>query len=353
VGQMSVTVVGIEGPSFTIDGQLTYPGRCYRWQRVEGLLFNQRVVQGTFDDLNPETRGLWDYPDGPWDAERNTDEFVAAMPAWRAAGLLSFTLNLQGGNPRGYQRAQPWVNSAYTDEGELCPAYMARLARILDRADELGMAPILGLFYFGQDGTLRDEEAVIRATDEVTDWLLARGDRHVLIEIANEVDVPRYDHAILRPDRCHELIERVQARSTGRVESPAGRLLVSASTRGNALPPENVLAAADFLLLHGNGMPGPERIREMVRLCRELPAYRGQPILFNEDDHFDFEQADNHMLAALGEYAGWGYFDYRMEGEGYEEGYQSVPVDWSISSERKRGFFDLLAEVTLSETREA
>ena len=206
---MSVTVVGIEGPSFTIDGQLTYPGRCYRWHRVEGLLFNQRVVQGTFDDLNPETRGLWDYPDGSWDAERNTDEFVVAMPAWREAGLLSFTLNLQGGNPRGYQRDQPWHNSAYTAEGELRPAYMARLARILDRADELGMAPILGLFYFGQDDKLRDEEAVIRATDEVTDWLLARGDRHVLIEIANEVDVPRYDHTILRADRCHQLIERV------------------------------------------------------------------------------------------------------------------------------------------------
>ena len=347
---MSQTVISIEGPSFKINNRLTYPGRCYQWQRVEGLLFNHRVVQATFDDLNPETRPMWDYPDGLWDADRNTDEFIAAMPAWRAAGLLSLTLNLQGGNPRGYQRDQPWHNSAYTAEGELRPAYMARLARILDRADELGMAPILGLFYFGQDDRLRDEKAVIRAADRVTDWLLARGERHVLIEIANEVDLPRYDRPILRVERCHELIERVQARSQGRVESPAGRLLVSASTRGNALPPENLLAAADFVLLHGNGVPGPGRIREMVRLCRELPGYRGQPILFNEDDHFEFDQPDNHMLAALGEYAGWGYFDYRMAGEGYHEGYQSVPVDWSTSSARKKGFFGLLAKVTSSET---
>jgi hypothetical protein len=347
---MSKTIVAIEGPSFTIDGQLTYPGCCYQGQRVEGLLFNHRVVQATFDDLNPETRGMWDYPDGPWDADRNTDEFVAALAAWRAAGLLSFTLNLQGGNPRGYQRDQPWHNSAYTADGELRPAYMARLARIVDRADELGMAPILGLFYFGQDDKLRDEASVIQATDRIADWLLARGDRHVLIEIANEVDVPRYDHAILCVDRCHELIDRVQARSEGCVDSPSGRLLVSTSTRGNALPPESILAVADFVLLHGNGVPGPPRIREMVRLCRQLPGYRGQPILFNEDDHFDFEQADNHMLAALGEYASWGYFDYRMQEEGFHEGYQSVPVDWSISSERKRGFFSLLATVTSSET---
>ena len=32
------------------------------------------------------------------------------------------------------------------------------------------------------------------------------------------------------------------------------------------------------------------------------------------------------MLAAIGEYASWGYFDYRMEGEGFHEGYQSVPL---------------------------
>jgi hypothetical protein len=160
------------------------------------------------------------------------------------------------------------------------------------------------------------------------------------------VDVPRYDHPILRARRVHELIERVQARSQGRVDSPAGRLLVSTSTRGNALPPENILAAADFLLLHGNGVPDPARIREMVRLCRESPAYSGQPILFNEDDHFDFDQPDNHFTAALDEYASWGYFDYRMQGEGFHEGYQSVPVDWSTSSERKKGFFHLLSQIT-------
>ncbi|KPK84362.1 MAG: hypothetical protein AMJ81_05855, partial [Phycisphaerae bacterium SM23_33] len=103
---------------------------------------------------------------------------------------------------------------------------------------------------------------------------------------------------------------------------------------------------SDFLLLHGNGVDGPDRIREMVDQSRRLPGYRGQPILFNEDDHFDFAAADNNMLAAISRYAGWGYFDFRMEGEGYDQGYQSVPVNWGISSPRKRGFFDLLAKIT-------
>jgi hypothetical protein len=216
---------------------------------------------------------------------------------------------------------------------------VARLARILDEADALGMVPIVGLFYFGQDERLRDEEAVVRGTENAVDWLLDKGYSNVLVEIANEVNVPRYEHPILCTERCHELIELVKVRS-------AGKLLVSASMGGGAVPPDNVIAASDFLLLHGNGVRDPARIREMVRQCRERPSYAGQPILFNEDDHFDFDQDDNNMLAAVGAYAGWGYFDYRMEGEGFHEGYQSVPVDWTISSARKRGFFGLLAEMT-------
>jgi len=340
------TVVGIDGDAFTINGRPTYAGRTYRGMSVEGLLMNARMVQGIFDDLNPETRSMWHYPDGPWDPERNTEEFVAAMPSWYAAGLLGFTINLQGGNPRGYSRDQPWYNSAFDAEGFLRLPYMERLASILDRADELGMVPILGLFYFGQDQRLIDEAAVVQGAENATDWLLEQGYTNVLVEIANEVDVGRYDHPILMADRCHELVELVQARSTGRVDSPAGRLLVSASTRGGALPPEGLLGKVDFLLLHGNGVADPARIRDMVRRCRARAAYRRQPILFNEDDHFDFQRADNNMLAAVSERAGWGYFDYRMEGEEFSEGYQSVPVDWRISSARKRGFFGLLAQVT-------
>ena len=132
--------------------------------KIEGLLMNLRAVQGIFDDLNPETRGKWAYPDtGKWDPERNTREFLAAMPEWRKHGLLAFTVNLQGGSPEGYSKGQPWENTAIDPDGNLRPAYMQRLARILDRADELGMVAIVGYFYFGQDQRVKDEAAVKRA----------------------------------------------------------------------------------------------------------------------------------------------------------------------------------------------
>ncbi len=94
------TDVTIRGDAFLINGRPTYEGRTWRGRKVEGLLLNSRMVQGIFDDLNPDTRKLWDYPGGPWDPERNTREFLAAMPEWRRQGLIGFTINLQGGSPR-------------------------------------------------------------------------------------------------------------------------------------------------------------------------------------------------------------------------------------------------------------
>ena len=64
-----------------INGKPTYQGRRYKGLQIEGLLLNSRMVQGIFDDLNPETRSRWAYPDTTrWDPDRNTREFVAAMP---------------------------------------------------------------------------------------------------------------------------------------------------------------------------------------------------------------------------------------------------------------------------------
>ena len=342
----SRTIVSINGDKFLIDGEATYQGRMFERNKIEGLLLNARLVQGVFDDRNPETRERFAYPDGPFDANRNTSEFLAMMPVWRNHGLVSFTINLQGGSPEGYSQTHPWDNAAFSPEGEPDPAYLERLGRILDQADELSMAPILGLFYFGQDDRLLDERAVLRAVMAVTDWLIERGDRHVLMEIANEVDVGHYTHDIIKAHRCHELVELAQASSRGKLDTPAGRLLVSTSMRGGTQPPDPILRVSDFILLHGNSVEDPNRIRKMIQDCRANPVYKGQPIVFNEDDHFDFDAEDNNMLAAIGDYAGWGYFDYRMTGEGFDDGYQSIPVNWAISSDRKQGFFDLLAKVT-------
>lgn len=338
------TTVTIDGDRFLINGVPTYLGRIWNGVSIEGLLLNSRMVQGTFDDLNPESVARFAYPDtGIWDSERNTREFLAAMPIWRRHGLLGFTVNFQGGSPEGYSKngTQIWNNSGFNPDGSLRPDFAGRMERIIDFADQLGMVVILGYFYFGQDQRLQDEAAVIRATDEATAWVLDHGWRNVIVEVDNECNVPAYTHEILTDERVHELVERVKA-----VTRDDRRLYASVSFAKGGVPTEAVVKTADFILMHGNAIEGPTGITEMIRKAREIPGYRNMPVLINEDDHFDFDQPMNHFVAAVREGAGWGYFDYRMKGDGPDDGYQSVPVNWGISSDRKKGFFRLVAEMS-------
>lgn len=337
------TVVSIVGEQFHINGKPTFKGRVWNGNKIEGLLPNARMVQGIFDDENPDTRKRWVYPDTKeWNADRNIDAFIAAMPLWKKHGLLAFTLNLQGGSPEGYSKEQPWINTAFDASGNLKPAYVKRLTLILDKADDLGMVVILGLFYFGQEKYLTDENAVLHATDQTMDYLFKHNYRNILIEVNNEARLVAYRFPILQPQGVTRLIQRIK-----KDKRNGYRYLVSTSFVGNAVPTAEVTAASDFILLHGNGVTKPEGITTLIDKTRGLPTYTPKPVVINEDDHFDFDKPENNFLAATRSYVSWGYFDYRLKGEtSIDDGYQSVPVNWGISSPRKKAFFDNLLEVT-------
>ena len=334
------TRITIKGEKFFINGKPTFKGRTWQGYSVEGLLPNSRMVQGIFDDYNLETAPHWKYPDtNEWSAKRNTNEFIAAMPSWREHGLLAFTINMQGGSPMGYGN-RGWKNPAFDEKGNPLKDYLNRLEKIILKADQLGMAVILGYFYFGQDQFLADEQAVISATRNMTNWVLNKGFSNVIIEIANEVDVRDYDHKIISRERVHELIDVVK-----NIKLKGKRLLVGTSFKGKSIPTEKVVEISDFVLIHGNSAASDTIITQMVKTVRNLKSYRPMPIVFNEDDHFDFDKPQNNFTAATKAYASWGFFDYRMKEEGFEDGFQSVPVDWSISSERKKGFFMKVKEI--------
>jgi hypothetical protein len=165
------TVVEIKENQFFINGKPTYEGRYWKGNKIEGLLINSRMVQGIFDDLNPENVGEFAYPDTKkWDAERNNNEFIAAMPLWYEKGMNAFTINMQGGSPYGYGNKK-CLNPGFNPDGSPIKPYMNRLDKILKQADELQMVVILGIFYFGQDQNIKDEAGIINATDNLINWL--------------------------------------------------------------------------------------------------------------------------------------------------------------------------------------
>jgi len=175
------------------------------------------------------------------------------------------------------------------------------------------------------------------------DWLFEKGYRNVLIEICNETHFPgSYDQNILFPGNIHELIEMVKKR-----EEHGYRYLVGTSFGGMKIPTSNVVIASDFLLIHGNGAKEPTMIDSLITETRNVEGYRTMPVVINEDDHYDFDQEINNFSVAIEYYVSWGYFDFRFPGEtDYREGFQSVPVDWGVNSDRKKAFFNKVAEIT-------
>ena len=336
------TTVSIVNDQFYINGKPTYQGSYWQNHKIEGLLMNSRMVQGVFDDLNSKISPEFNYLDTQkWDATRNNNEFVAAMPQWKAHGLLAFTINMQGGSPYGYGNKK-CINPGFHPDGKLMAPYMSRLDNILKNADKLNMVVILGLFYFGQDQYLIDENAVKNAVINMRNWILKKGYKNVIIEIANECDHKDYDHAILRPDRILELINLVKNK-----KKYGNRLLVSTSFTGRKVPIDQVIEASDFLLIHGNGAKNSADIQTLIDNTKASKAYHTMPIINNEDDHYDFEKETNNMVVSIKNYVSWGYFDFRLKGEtDINEGYQTIPVNWGISSPRKKAFFGKLKEIT-------
>ena len=92
-----------------------------------------RIVNCIFDDENLEARPA------RFDPESNTRSSIDSMEEYKSRGILAFTINLQGGYP-GYEGA---INSAFRSDGSLKAGYMNCAAKVIEAADDLGMAIIL------------------------------------------------------------------------------------------------------------------------------------------------------------------------------------------------------------------
>ncbi len=356
--QSGGTVVGIRGPVFTINGHPTYTpeaGFPNADPNLVGTLLNVRAVQATFDDANYPKQGsrqnpyhtavmgdvFWDYPDtGKWAPERNTQEFIAALPEWRRTGLLAFTVNLQGGGPTDGNfglGGQPHDNSGFNADGKLKPAYAKRLKDIIAAADRNGMVVIVGFFYFGQDRRVtvtQDDGNLRQAIVNGVEFLKSLPNRNIMVEINNEAN-PGYSHPLLRPNE--RLAEAVRLAK----QVAGGRIPISFSWVGGVgqpgVPGEPAMQAVDYIMFHTNGRT-PEEVHQMIFDMRRWLGY-DRPVLINEDG-----VSPMNLHAAVEERVGWGYYDQGWNN--YLDGYQSPPTKWGISTPVKWMFFEQVARLT-------
>lgn len=323
------TSISFSGTRILINNHLTHEGI----EKAEGLLFNLRMVNATFDDTLGKVSwwdddgsrpgndhagyGKWHSPES---AFANTQRFIEALPEYKAWGMLAVNLNFQGGHPLISNTSVPegkgsagsrenghrdfYHNSGFRADGSIDENYAERIASVIEACDRLGMAVILQLFYFGQDTVFPDEDAIRAAADNAVDFVCNRGYRNVLIEVANEVMQGHYHHDILKPGRVAELILRIRKRAA---EKHKQELLVSTSEaallRSHQWTHEQidrVFEASDFILPHGgdgidHGQVGDRTtVAKKIDLIRSRPWYiqRPRPIIFNESEgELAFESA--------------------------------------------------------------
>lgn len=138
---------------------------------------NARFIQGIYDDKADIER--YNRFGRIFDSMTNTDELIAALPEWYEVGLRAFTVGFQGGGPCFTLDLSTISNNPFGADGKrIDPDYLARLAKINDAADELGMIVIVSLFYGMQTHSFDNCDAVEEATKVASRWLKERGDKN-------------------------------------------------------------------------------------------------------------------------------------------------------------------------------
>ena len=101
-----------------------------------------------------------------------------------------------------------WSVSAFNSTGALDPAWLKRLALILDEADRLGMVVIVQYFYNAQYGKIQPQYTNDAVT-EMTRWLVQTGMKNVIIDLerAPEMSLPT-----VRQPTKHSDVEIVKER---------------------------------------------------------------------------------------------------------------------------------------------
>lgn len=298
----SKTIVSIRGDQWQVNGQPILAG-----SPAEGLLVNARMVNAVFEDKGP---AAVEHLPQDFDPDENTARFISRIPDYYDHGVRAFTISLQGGMP-GYEGA---VNSAFNADGSLKQEYLHRVANVIRAADQQGAVVILSCFYQRQHSNefaLDGKPAILKAVGNVVQWIRDEKFSNVVLEVSNE-----FAHGGYNKWQDGEWFRSVEGQMElmRHAKTLAPDLLVSTSGMGNGLVPEEIAAAADFIILHFNRTPLnliPERIKQARRY--------GKPVLCNEDDKTGEMGAEAARLS-ISTGAGWGFM--------HQEKNQAVPFEF-------------------------
>ena len=326
-GALSSTANGTEiatgvmlGPSYKPDrfylrrgGQWeqTYSGGSFRG-KARGRLMLLRLSNALFHDewLTEEA----------FDPDENTAKVIAALDTYAAHGVRAIGISLQIEDP-GYRKDANGISrgatagagkkngtlaSAFKPDGTLKQPWLKRLELLLNETNRRGMVVCLTYFGRSQDEVFESERELVAGARNMTDWLIEKNFRNVVIDVAHgwDVEPENWDHGSFVPEYIAHLLEDVRER----FHNAAFTLPIGASGGGNMSYPASLAQLCDVVLMLGNDIaPDKKRIR-----LRELQS-NVRPVWMIEDDNGS-DSGPESLLREIGsadalfaDGAGWGY----------------------------------------------
>jgi hypothetical protein len=116
---------------------------------------------------------------------------------------------------------------------------------------------------------------MLSAANRITDWLISRNHRHVLLSVATDWDRRGWHHDNYVPQNLELLIESVRDRFQAKRADFALPLLVS--TGVNLAPSSRLIERADVLVVHAEGLALDARRIERPELIVAEPGERDVP----------------------------------------------------------------------------
>jgi len=288
------TKISLQGNRFLINGNLVYSEIPNVNPKSLGLLWNQRVVQGVFDDKIDRSRFNL-FKAGVFDPEKNTDNLIAALPEWYTYGMRAITVCFQGGWPVTAVEVSQIDNNPFgTDGKSIDPAYAARMDRVIKACDEIGMICIVSILYWAQANYLKDGRAVVNAVKIASKFLKDGNYTNVIIEIANEYNIgPFASHPVVHyPESMVLLMQMARENSGGMLVGCSG---------GGIMADKEVVEESDVVIVHGNGATRGE----YYDFLQKVKGWAdGKPVLCNEDS-----PCCSRIDVALECDTSWGYYN--------------------------------------------
>lgn len=158
---------------------------------------------------------------------------------------------------------QSAAHNAFAVDGTLKPAERDRLDGLLGAAAQQGIAVELVLFDPEQDHNFFSPDSMLDAARHLTDWLIDRNYRHVLLDPAADWSAEGWDFDSWVPNHLEQVADAIRERFLARRTDFALPIAISARTRLTA--DSRLIQDADVIVARGDALSlDPRRVERPV-----------------------------------------------------------------------------------------